>query len=142
MKIKLECLLVSVVVFIASCEVFETRALKNNISDLFEKHKISVGELDCQSNLRERSGACVFSAERENVSVLIERLNLKKSSISAEGKIDECKKTSLSRDNTNVEVFGKAEKLDLKNGQAFEKFNLFYNPQTREGCVRIEYSYG
>lgn len=135
-------MLVAVTVFATSCEMFETRALKNNVIGLFEEHKISVGELVCQSNLNERSGACLFSAERENVSVLIERLNLKKSSLSAQEKIEECKKSSLSRENADVETFVKAEKLNLKNGQAFEKFNLFYNPQTREGCVQIQYSYG
>lgn len=142
MKIKLSCLLVSIAILAASCESFETRALKNNISELFEAQKISIGELDCRSNLRERSGICVFSAGRENVSKLVESLKLKQNSIGAAEKIEECRKSSLSRENAGVETFVETEKLDLKNGQAFEKFDLFYNPNTHEGCVRIQYSYG
>lgn len=142
MKIKLNYLLLPIVIFVTSCEVFETRALKNNISELFVQHKISVSEMDCQSNLRERSGICVFTAGREDILGLVERLKLNKSSISATEKIEECKKSSLSRENGNVETFVKLEKLGLQNGQAFEKFNLFYNQNTREGCVQIEYSYG
>ena len=142
MKIKLNYLLLPIALFAVSCELYETRALKNNISELFVQHKISVSEMDCRSNLRERSGICVFTAGREDISGLIESLKLKKSSISTKEKIEECKKSSLSRENGIVETFVNLEKLELKNGQAFEKFNLFYNQNTREGCVQIEYSYG
>ncbi|MDQ3710898.1 MAG: hypothetical protein M3388_01560 [Acidobacteriota bacterium] len=126
------------------CEIFGSRSLQNQIGSLFEPHKILVRDLKCETDLRSRSGLCRFSADSEQIKVLVAGLELKGNWSDEErfiymSKIGKCKKASLSLENIEVRAFRSPVKTPLFDGSAFKFLILFHNPQMNEGCVQIQY---
>lgn len=134
-------------IFCFSCALTETKILKDNISGVLAKHKVSTGDMSCESVVRNRSGVCSFAIKNDQVDLLTKAIELsseldERERLQNMNGVAKCGKASLTPDNKELKLYRSKAKISLENGQAFQSLNLFYDPKMEEGCIEVQYSYG
>jgi hypothetical protein len=136
--------LVSVVFFNASCDTVNSYLIKNDIEAVFAKNGLKVELLNCESQMRSRSGSCELKLSAEEVNSVVENLKL----VSVEN--DDKYRTTASKFSKCTEMFGdlsstkifSGTRAEIGNGGVFSYVNLFVHPQNSFGCLEVVYAYG
>jgi hypothetical protein len=118
--------------------------IKNDIESVFAKNGLKVEILNCESQMRSRSGGCELKLSAEEVSSVVENLRLvsvendDKYRIAAR-KLSKC--TEMFGDLSAVKIFS-GTRTETGNGGAFSGVNLFVHSQNTFGCLEVVYAYG
>jgi hypothetical protein len=146
MRIILFLVLISVVFFNVSCDMVNSHLIKNDIESIFAKNGLKVEILNCESQMRSRSGSCELKLSADEAALVVEKLkmnpiesgNKDRESVLAK-KLSKCSQSFA--DSNEVKLF-KGQRTEIGNGSAFDTVNLFVNSQNNTSCLEFGYAYG
>lgn len=137
--------------------------------DLVRKSNATISDVSCRMNGFSRSATCLFKAEPDEIEKIVRALELKSIDTNmAPGSFDGCIKYpefstqerrmvyKVKKDGSRtpyeevshvplpqVQAFGESKRLPRIPGNDSSSFNdLFFNPETHQGCVDLHYPYG
>jgi hypothetical protein len=137
---------ISVVFLNISCDTVNTYLIKNDIESVLAKNGLKIEILNCESQMRSRSGSCELKLSADEAALVVEKLKMNPiesgnkdiESVSAK-KLSKCSQSFVTSD--EVKLF-KGQRTEIGNGSAFDTVNLFVNSRNSTGCLEFGYAYG
>jgi hypothetical protein len=138
--------LISIVFSNASCDTVNSYLIKNDIEAVFAKNGLKVELLNCESQMRSRSGSCELKLSVDEATLVVEKLKMnpiesgnKDRELILAKKLSKCSESFAT--SNEVKLF-KGQRTEIGNGSAFDTVNLFVNSQNNTSCLEFGYAYG
>ena len=135
------------------CGALASASLRADLGEVLTNAGLETPEMDCVISARSRDGACVFTADSDQVTAWISALSLLAQPTAADEAVQldfiksnaDCLSELSDEERAAVASYaisGRPDSLQLGNGGQFEFLYLFSEPGSDQVCIFVSYAYG